>query len=286
MVPASQDSDATDSSKSDSADTQSSSSAPNACSGAKLVKVDVSKLTACGDGAGHCYPKSKMPAAAGDKMAACDKAGEVCVQDAILEAGGGKLKSCKVEVLSGAAGACITVGTMPEGSDKDQAKANLKQDVCDAGEVCAPCTNPLQGNADTGICGAVGVSDTECAGGSSTASGSTTTTAPAPSCCGGKGSCLAASVVGEAGKDMTQDSCSAGLVCAPQSLVTNKAQTCKAGVILGKGICMNGCFNDMLQNLGGILLDKGDTCADDDLCVPCTFVTKMAPDGVKVPGCE
>src|SRR4051812_21899498 len=122
MVPASADddddkqaSDATESTKS-----ASSKSGADSCSGAKLVKADLSKLTACGDGAGHCYAKSKLPASAAANMLACDKAGEVCVQDAILEAAGGKLKSCKVAVLSNAPGACITVGTMPEGSDKDQ----------------------------------------------------------------------------------------------------------------------------------------------------------------------
>ena len=287
MVPASADDDDDDKQASDATESTKSASSTSdkagSCSGAKLVKADLSKLTACGDGAGHCYAKSKLPASAAANMIACDKAGEVCVQDAILEAAGGKLKSCKVAVLSNAAGACIALGTMPEGSDKDQAKANLKQDVCDAGQVCAPCTNPLQNNADTGICGAIGVSDSECGG----ASSGTTTTAPAkaaPACCGGKGSCLDSKALGEGGKDLKADSCSDGLVCAPTSLVTNKAVKCSSG-FLGNGICMGKCFNDMLSGIGGIFLSQ-DKCADEELCIPCTFASQMAPDGTKVPGCE
>ena len=278
-----QDSDATDSTSS----TKSTSAAATTCN-AKLVKVDVSKLTACGDGAGHCYPKSKTPGASA--MAACPNAGpnagpnetEVCVEDAILTAGGGKLKSCKVAVLSNAAGACIALGTMPEGSDKEQAKANLKRDVCAEGELCAPCTNPLQGNADTGICNAVGVSDSDCGASTGDTSKTTEPAKPAPTCCGGKGTCLASA--GDTTKDLKQDSCTEGLVCAPASLVSNKATKCNGG-LLGKGICMDGCFNDMLKSVGSIFLGQ-DVCGAGESCVPCTFASGMAPDGVKVPGCE
>jgi hypothetical protein len=274
---ANQDSDATESTKSNGTTTNAASKCE-----AKLVKVDVSKLTACGDGAGHCYPKSKVPGDA-RAMLACNEADEVCVADAVLTAGGGKLKSCKVQVLSGAAGACISLGTMPEGSDKDQAKANLKQDACAAGEVCAPCTNPLEGNADTGICGAVGVSDGDCGGGTG-GPAPTTPAKPAQTCCGGKGTCLDGKALAEAGTDLKPDSCRDGLVCAPQSLVTGKPMKCDGG-LLGDGICLGKCFDDTLNSLGAVFLDQG-SCDKEELCVPCTFASKMAPDGTKVPGCE
>lgn len=276
-----QDADPTESTK--SASSSGTSSAASKCE-AKLVKVDVSKLTACGEGQGHCYPKSKVP---GDTstMLACDKADEVCVADAILTSGGDKLKACKVQVLSGAAGACISLGTMPEGSDKEQAKGNLKQDVCADGEVCAPCTNPLENNADTGICGAIGVSDGDCGGaaGGGDATKPAAPAKPAP-CCGGKGTCLDGKAIGEGGNDLKPDSCTDGLVCAPTSLVSGKAVKCDGG-LLGDGICMGECFNDMLASIGGVFLDQG-SCDKAELCVPCAFASKMAPDGTKVPGCE
>src|SRR5262245_50948311 len=72
---------------------------------APFVKPDVAKLPACGDGKGHCYAKTKTPAA--EVLGPCPDASTVCVPDELLKAGGDKLKSCNVAAL-GAPGACIT----------------------------------------------------------------------------------------------------------------------------------------------------------------------------------
>lgn len=294
MVPASGDADdakseaaATDPTKASSSSGGSSSAAASTC---KLSVIDTSKLTACGDGAGHCYPKSKVPASpSSDKLMPCADASQVCIQDTILKAGGNPVTSCKVEVMGNAPGACMALGTMPEGSEKEQAKGNLKQDACAAGEICAPCKNPLAGNADTGLCGPMGVSADDCTGGpaagGSSSGGTTTAPAPAAACCGGKGSCMDGTILGDTAKDMSQDTCTGSMVCAPSSLISGKATTCTAGVLQGKGICMDGCFNSLLDKLGGIFLDQ-DVCATGESCVSCLFAKKMAPEGAKVPGCD
>ena len=292
MVPATggDDDDAkSESAATDPSKTSSSGSSTSSAASCKLAAVDTSKLTACGDGAGHCYPKSKIPKGpSSDKLMDCPgDATQACVQDTILKAGGSKVKACKVEVLKNAPGACMALATMPEGSEKEQAKGNLKQDACAAGEVCAPCTNPLAGNTDTGLCGDVGVSADDCTGAPSTSSssGGATTTAAAAACCGGKGSCMDGKVLGDTADDMSQDTCSSDMVCAPQALVAGKATSCTAGTLQGKGICMDKCFNGMLDKVGGFFLDQ-DVCATNELCVSCIFAKKMAPPNAKVPGCE
>lgn len=285
MKPLAQDQDATEGDDDDAdAKKGGSSSKASTCS-AKFVKPDLATLKACGDGKGHCYAKEKMNSAMQAFFAADSCAGgEVCVDDEFIKAGGGELAKCKG---LGGVGRCIAFElNAPMVATPEAAALKGKKTECDGDLVCVPCQNIQDNNADTGFCQPQGLMDAACSGGDATTAPKTTTPAkPAATCCGGKGTCMDGSGLGESAKQMNQDSCDSGLVCAPQSLVSGKAKTCKAGTLLGKGICMAGCFNDMLDTLGGLALDQA-TCDEGDLCVPCMFASKMAPEGVTVPGCE
>lgn len=286
-----QDSDE-DSSAKKKLDGSSSSSAPQSAApgastcDAQMVKADLSKLTACQGGKGHCWAKDKAGIFAA-KYVACAGAGDVCVPDEILQAGGGKLKTCKS--VSGLAGACFTATLMPEVIERGGSA--LPRDVCDADQLCLPCTDPLSNNAPTGFCAAIGVTAESCEGdGNATGEGGpTTTTPPAPApaapCCTRNGRsagiCIAASVVPEAQRgDTKQDVCAAANKCVPKAFVDNKPVKCSAG-ILGSGVCLDTCFDDMMSAASSFGLLSRSNCGSTEICVPCLFGKDKG-----MPGCN
>jgi hypothetical protein len=255
------------------------------CSGTDFAKVDLAKLTACGPSnkGGHCYPKGKSPIA--DTLVACaGSATDVCVPDEIILAEGKPLKSCASII---GPGACVSTGFIPQ-MDKEGG-GSLKQDVCSAGQVCAPCVDPRNGNAPTPFCQPIGVHDADCAasGGASGGDGGTT---PAPTplvgCCGSgptsNGVCLAESAIPEAEREKTKaQTCSAGNKCVPRAFVEGKPVTCSS--ILGAGVCMDKCFDEMMSLAGGIGIVSKANCGATELCIPCSLAA--AGGGTKVPGC-
>jgi hypothetical protein len=251
------------------------------CTG-KFAKVDPAKLTACAEGKGHCYPKAKTPEG-GAMFTACPTAGEVCVPDEILEAGGSPLKSCTSIIGPGGCVNLFSLNVPP--AEKEQAKAALKQDVCSSGQVCSPCADPRKGGAPTPFCVPIGVfSETCTAGGTSPTTAAPAPAAPAEKCCttNGKsnGICIPETAVPEADRDdAPKDTCSGTNRCAPAAFVEGKPVTCDGG-FMGRGVCMDKCFNSMMS-MGsslGFLSSKG--CGTTEICIPCLFV-----QGKGVPGC-
>lgn len=244
------------------------------CGTDDFVKPDLATLTACGGGKGHCFDKTKTPM--GDKLSPCPGSStDVCVPDNILEAGGGKIASCTSII---GPGACATIDLIPE--MKERGGSALQQDVCDAGQVCAPCVDPTNGNAKTGLCEAIGVHENACSGGSD----SEAKTVPSTPCCksasSGKdlGMCIAESGVPEAQRESTtQDTCAAGNKCVPAAMATGKPVMCNS--LFGTAVCVGACFNDMLA-LGGIIFGS-EGCDPEEICVPCGVM----PGDVQVPGC-
>lgn len=263
--------------KTDAAPSQdlNSGGAAASCSGGAFTVPDVSKLTACGNGKGHCYDKAKTHAAA--MFGACPNANEVCVPDEVLKAGGNKLASCNSII---GPGGCITMALIPAMEADPRAKAALKQDSCAAGQVCAPCINPEDNGAPTPFCQPIGVYG-ECSGG-----GGATTPAPdagaapskpLPSCCShgstSSGVCLVEAAIPEDERDQApQDSCASGTLCAPKSFVEGKAVVCNSG-LMGKGVCLDTCFNEMMGFASMIGIMSRDKCATTEVCVPCTFMS-------------
>lgn len=250
------------------------------CSANDFVKPDLSKLTACGNGKGHCYAKGKLSIAG--ILAACPNAAEVCVPDEVLQAGGQPLKSCTSII---GPGGCITSSLVPE--LEKQGAGILKPDVCSAGQVCAPCTDPTHANAPTPFCQPTGVHEKECSASSAAGGdgGSSTPTPASEPCCTTKGKsngiCITETAVPASQRNQTkQDTCSGGNKCVPAAFVAGKPVTCTAG-LLGSGVCMDKCFNDMMSIAGGIGILSSDGCGTTEVCVPCGLVS-----GQGVPGCK
>jgi hypothetical protein len=245
---------------------------------APFVKVDINKLTPCKEGKGHCYPKTKVPGI-GPMLIACPNAAEVCVPDEVLTAGGDKLKTCK-SVLG--AGACFTSSLMPDIAANGGGA--LTKDVCDADQQCMPCTDPRNNNAPTPFCQAIGVSEQECAatpGGTQQAAPAT----PSQTCCTQEGVtsgvCIAESAVPEKQRDDTkQDTCPAANKCVPRMFVSGKPIKCNSG-IMGAGVCMAKCFNDLMGFAGDMGLMSTAGCGRTEVCVPCMFGKDQG-----MPGCE
>jgi len=253
-----------------------SDAGPPVCSSA-YVAVDVSKLTACGNGAGHCYDPSKVDL--GSQYAACPTAGQVCVPDEVLTADGNKLKSCTSII---GPGGCITASLLP--AIQAMGGSALKQDVCNANQLCVPCVDPTHNNAPTGMCSAIGAHQDSC-GGPTTGSDAGTAAPPLETCCKSKsatnGVCISASAIPASQVDQTkQDTCKSGDKCVPAAFVSGKPVKCDGG-LFGDGVCMDQCFNDMMGTAKsiGILSSKG--CGSTEVCVPCGLVS-----GQGVPGCN
>jgi hypothetical protein len=270
------------SSGSDAGGGGSASDSGATCNGNDFAKPDLSKLTACGDGHGHCYDKNKTPGA--DQLVACPDPSQVCVYDAVLEAAGGKLKSCTSIINT--PGGCFDKSFMP--IIDAMGGAALKPDVCASNEVCIPCADPGSGKS-SGFCDPQGVHENAC-GATPAPSGDGGTTPPPPplpACCTTKGVsngvCLDASKIPSSQQSQApQDSCASGTKCVPKALVQGMPVKCDGG-LLGKGICMDQCFNEFLGLAGdiGILSTKG--CGSTEVCAPCSFISG---NGITVPGCE
>ncbi len=252
--------------------------AAGSCEAGDFIKPDLSKLTPCGDGKGHCFDKAKTPMS--DKLVACADASEVCVPDEVLEAGGNTLKSCTF--VLGGPGACFTASLVPE--IQEQGGGALTQDVCDPDQRCVPCVDPRsKDDAPTPFCQPIGVHEKACSGGPN---GGEVGPPPAPAqpCCTTKGKsngvCFPEAKLPEDRRDQTkQDTCGAGDRCVPAAFVSGKPVKCSAG-FLGNGVCMDRCFDDMMSLAGDIGILDGEGCGDTEVCVPCNLA------GKGVPGCD
>jgi hypothetical protein len=250
------------------------------CTGT-FVKPDVSTLTPCGDGRGHCYDKTKVPAP--DGFIACPTADQVCVPDEVLAAAGSPLKSCTSIV---GPGGCSTMSLLNLPPELKSQVGMLKQDVCSTGQLCAPCINPMD-NSKTGACEPVGVFDKPCTGAAAAGRGGGTAGAPATpqeACCttNGKsnGICIAETAIPEAQRgDTVSDTCKGGAKCVPAAFVSGAPVTCKGGPFDDPGVCMDKCFSGMMALAGPLLAN--DACGATEICVPC-FLGKSKG----LPGCE
>jgi hypothetical protein len=248
------------------------------CSASDFVKPDLSKLTACGNGKGHCFAKGKLSIA--NMLTACPNAAEVCVPDEILQAGGQPLKSCTSII---GPGGCVTASLIPE--IEKQGGSALKPDVCSATQLCVPCADPTHGGAPTPFCQPIGVHEKECSATSAGGADGGAATPAAQGCCTTKGKsngvCIAETAIPEAQRSQTkQDTCTGADKCVPAAFVAGKPVTCTAG-LLGSGVCMDKCFNDMMSFAGGIGILSSDGCGTTEVCVPCGLVS-----GQGVPGCK
>jgi hypothetical protein len=262
------------------------------CSGGTFTKPDLSKLKACQSG-GHCYAKEKIPSNTAGALAPCEDASQLCVPDEILNAGGQKLKQCTqpdaVASVAGKGGGCVNINLLPE--VKRQAGQYLKQQECDANTICIPCKNP-QNNTDSPFCSEIGVYESACTGGAPQTAAAATDAGPPPMpCCSSNGKsagvCMSNTILPADQKGaMPQDVCSSADVCMPAAMLQGKGTSCDAGLLFGKGVCMDSCFNTMLKVAGVLHALPQDVCGDTEICTPCDILAKNMPPGIAIPGCQ
>ncbi len=247
--------------------------------GSDFIKPDLATLKSCGDGKGHCFDKTKAPMA--DQLSACPDAAQVCVPDEMLTAAGGKLASCTSIV---GPGGCVTAHLVPP--LEQQGGGFLKQDVCAAGQLCAPCADPTNNNAPTPFCQPIGVHGSACGADAGPAAADAGPPPPAAKACcttngHSAGMCLPETAIPASQQSQTkQDVCDAAQKCVPAAFVKNTPVKCDGG-LSGAGVCMDKCFNDMMSLAGDLGLLSNAGCGTTEVCVPCAFVS-----GQGVPGCK
>jgi hypothetical protein len=254
------------------------------CATNDYIKPDLSKLTACANGKGHCYARAKAPTEFAAIYVACPGSqSDVCVPDNVLTANGAKLKSCKSIIGEGG---CVNIDVFPEIAK--QGGSALTPDVCDPDQKCVPCTDPST-QKPSGFCVVTGVHEKECtagggaaggdgaAGGSSGGGGAT----PQATCCAKNGKsngvCLPD---GPATSKAPQNTCPSGSKCAPAAFVSGNPVKCDSG-ILGAGLCLDKCFDTMLSIAGTLGFLSSDGCGNTEVCAPCSALKSQGP----VPGC-
>lgn len=244
------------------------------CEGpATLEKVDPATLPACCDGTAHCLKTEKVPGKFRKSLATCP--GGYCMPDIFLR--GGTPGTC---TAFGKEGACASK-CLPEA---EKNASLLNQDTCGAGELCAPCINPLTSKA-TGIC-EIGKPSTpgDCKGGGDAAAG------PPPKCphegppvidpltlpsCGNmSGShCMDEKLVSpEMAKKLAACDRGAGAapgLCVPDVFIASGGQyippTC-VSVGGAEGRCLHQSLPDVAKQKDSL---PQSTCAGRESCVPC-----------------
>lgn len=236
-------------------------SATRTCASA-FVPPDLSTLTPCGDGKGHCYDVAKQPIDPA-QLTACAAPGQVCVPDKVLLANGTKLKPC-LFMGGPLKGACASLLL----SELNQHASEVTQDVCDADERCTPCDDPRT-NENTGTCDATGVHAKDCTGGAG---------ADDELCCHGAGVCMNNDAVpADSRGDLDRDSCSnSSQVCAPTAMSDGTPTKCS---LLGlDGICLDTCFAQILAGTSPV---TQSSCGPTEVCLPCVI-----GKGKGMPGCD
>lgn len=229
--------------------------------------LNVAKLNACADEGMHCLPKAVVPAAFSALLGACPDPNLLCAPDKSIEANGQYIPK-KCSSVGGAEGRCLHKD-IPQVAG--QAKL-LPVDNCDAYERCAPCFDPLNGEALPSCKVACDP-------------GPTTEAVVFKPCAEGLGRCAPVSAVPEDMQgNLSEKDCEKGKeLCVPKTAVDRNAQPKQCDLKLVKlpsskpGVCVE----DVLSI--GIALSQSD-CQEGFKCTPCNNPLKNnAPTGL--PGC-
>jgi hypothetical protein len=65
----------------------------------------------------------------------------------------------------------------------------------------------------------------------------------------------------------------------PAAFVEGKPVKCNS--LLGAGVCMDKCFDEMMSFASQLGILKRDVCGTTEACIPCTFLKDTG-----APGCE
>ena len=206
--------------------------------------------TCCGN-AGRCVPPGELTDAEKTQVQrdSCSAPTDSCVPQAMLTQG---YVPPTCDSIDGAEGRCLST-CLPLVANQ---ATELRQAGCTAGNLCAPCFDPITGAA-TGAC-------------STTPDDHPTREGKVfPSCCDGAGRCVPPDELADAQKNQVQrDSCSAATdLCVPQAMLAGGyvPPTC-ASVDNAEGRCLSTCL-PLVARQAGRLPQAG--CPSGDLCTPC-----------------
>ncbi len=199
----------------------------------------------------HCLARGLVSAEQAEQLADCDAETE-CVPDLlIVTLGQFLLDSCRS--LAGAEGRCLSTCIPQVAAQLDA----LPRDVCDEGERCTPCFDPITGE-ETGACG------------QSCDPGAVEPPVTFPACCGELGVCVPDALVAEGERAvLSADSCEGdGVLCAPRAIAADPTAvpaTCR-GLAGGEGRCLPACLPSVAAQVD-VLPSAG--CQPGELCAPC-----------------
>jgi hypothetical protein len=250
-------------------------------------------LSACCEGTGpaHCVPPGEVLPELVAFLSACP-AGGVCMPDPIIRAGGTyQPATCTSSVLNGP-GACLSK-CIPLVAD-NPLTVLLRQDSCGDGELCIPCTNPVD-QTPTGACNLIDLicPDVPPDGGVADAGVDAATVCPhrgppildpetqpecSPACPGAR--CIPAFLV-PAAQQTLLSACPADFgapgLCAPDELIETGGNfvpmTCRS-IANAEGRCLSTCLPDVAEQAGFL---PRDVCDADERCVPCYDPTSSMP---------
>jgi hypothetical protein len=227
----------------------------------------------CGEfgGGAHCVPPGLVPEDVRDLVDTCDNGG-LCIPDKFIESGGAlEVKVC--DSINGS-GRCMSI-CVPQ----VQEFINLLQaDVCDPGELCVPCVNPLDGEA-TGACELTDACGNPDSGpkdplpcpyeGPPLIDPLQYPPCPASMCTTGKAHCLPNEMVpGDMADQLGV--CDAESKCVPDEFIASlgnyQPAFCES---LGnaEGRCMSPCLPEVALQADRL---TQSTCPSTHICVPCT----------------
>jgi hypothetical protein len=241
-------------------------------------------------GGAHCLPAASVPPAQQALLQPCTAKGGgagLCTPDKLIASAGNFVpKACAS--VAGAEGRCMST-CVP--SVAEQA-AQLPKDVCDDGEKCAPCYNPVATDptAPTGACNLACDAPQKpplmltCPWTGPPVVDPATFPQCSPSCSGAH--CVPAAMVPPAQHGQLA-TCSGGY-CAPDPFIATagryKAPNCSAfNGTPAEGRCLSKCIPSVAQKASQL---HQHSCASGTLCAPCYDPFSGADTGACRIGCD
>jgi hypothetical protein len=218
--------------------------------------IDPASLEACGEcgGEARCVPSALLTDEQAAMLGDCDN-GDKCVPDLLIASGGMFLLETCVS-LEGAEGRCLS-SCVPEVARQTD---RLPKDNCGEHELCAPCFDPITGEA-TGACS------------QSCDPGPAEEPFVFAGCCddgegAALGACVPLAIVPEDQRSLLgADTCSGTDLCAPKPIAAGTYEpTACEGPGGAEARCLPSCLPDIAAQADRLV--RG-TCAQGELCAPC-----------------
>ena len=222
------------------------------------MPLDVSRFPKCSEEIcpaqdSVCFPISTLRAIASQEtinlLADCDPMTKCVPVELASAAGRSLLTKCKS--INGVEGRCTST-CVPQVA---QQISLLPKDVCTGSDLCAPCYDPRTGE-DTLACR------------QGCDPGPTEEPKTFDKCCSDRGLCVPPELAASQAKNLNQDTCATGTLCAPTELTdpTFKAKMC-ASIDGAEGRCISTCVGGAVAKQRDRLPTAG--CGMDELCAPC-----------------